>query len=49
MCVGTDPYVKVYMFFNGQRVAKKKTHVNDPLSADDNTYVMLAVTVSRRW
>ena len=26
MCV-TDPYVKIYLVHNGQRVAKKKTHV----------------------
>jgi Ca2+-dependent lipid-binding protein len=26
MC-GADPYVKVYLTYNGQRVAKKKTHV----------------------
>lgn len=26
MC-GTDPYVKIYLVHNGQRVAKKKTHV----------------------
>ncbi len=23
----TDPYVKVYLLYNGQRIAKKKTHV----------------------
>lgn len=23
----SDPYVKVYMLYNGQKVAKKKTHV----------------------
>lgn len=22
-----DPYVKIYLLFNGQRIAKKKTHV----------------------
>lgn len=23
----TDPYVKIYLLYNGQRIAKKKTHV----------------------
>ena len=23
----SDPYVKIYLLFNGQRIAKKKTHV----------------------
>lgn len=23
----TDPYVKMYLLYNGQRIAKKKTHV----------------------
>lgn len=22
-----DPYVKIYLLYNGQRIAKKKTHV----------------------
>ena len=26
-CFLTDPYVKIYLLFNGQRIAKKKTHV----------------------
>lgn len=27
MPVFSDPYVKIYLLYNGQRIAKKKTHV----------------------
>ena len=27
MALHTDPYVKIYLLYNGQRIAKKKTHV----------------------
>ena len=26
-CANTDPYVKIYLLYNDQRIAKKKTHV----------------------
>ena len=26
-CAFSDPYVKIYLLYNGQRIAKKKTHV----------------------
>lgn len=26
-CLRADPYVKIYLLYNGQRIAKKKTHV----------------------
>ena len=26
-CILPDPYVKIYLLYNGQRIAKKKTHV----------------------
>ena len=26
-CRVSDPYVKIYLLYNGQRIAKKKTHV----------------------
>lgn len=25
--LSVDPYVKIYLLYNGQRIAKKKTHV----------------------
>jgi Ca2+-dependent lipid-binding protein len=27
LCTFADPYVKIYLLFNNQRIAKKKTHV----------------------
>lgn len=27
LSLSSDPYVKIYLLYNGQRISKKKTHV----------------------